>query len=141
MHFRKRRQFLILAESLLKARHFPNNVSLNPCKISVRKAFFKKCYFFIGIQLINNVVLVSGVQQSDSVIYVPILFSNYFPNQVVMEYRAEFPVLHRGSLLVIHFTYGNVYMSIPNSLTNPLSSPLVTISSFSKSVSLFLICK
>ena len=32
--------------------------------------------FYIGVQLINNVVLVSGVQQSDSVIYthVSILF-------------------------------------------------------------------
>ena len=27
-----------MAESLLKARHFPNNVSLNPCKISVRNS-------------------------------------------------------------------------------------------------------
>ena len=50
-------------------------------------------------------------------------------------------MLYRGSLLVNHFKYGNVYMSIPNSLTTPLSSPLVTVSSFSKSVSLFLICK
>ena len=29
----------------------------------------------------------------------------------------EFPVLYSRSLLVIHFKYSSVYMSIPNSLT------------------------
>ena len=38
--------------------------------------------FYIGVQLINNVVLVPGVQQSDSFIgiHVSILFSSSFPN-------------------------------------------------------------
>ena len=67
-----------MTESLLKVRHFPNNVSLNPCKISVRNAFLKMCYFYIRIQLINNVVLVLGVQQSDSVICLPVLFFKFF---------------------------------------------------------------
>ena len=31
------------------------------------KFFFFKFLFYIGVQLINNVVLVSGIQQSDSV--------------------------------------------------------------------------
>ena len=37
--------------------------------------------FYIGVELINNVVLVSGVQQSDSVIHVhvSILFQILFP--------------------------------------------------------------
>ena len=40
--------------------------------------FFLKLY--IGVQLINNVVLVSGVQQSDSVIHKCIYsFSKIFP--------------------------------------------------------------
>ena len=47
------------------------------------------------------------------------------------------------SLLVIHFKYSNVYLSLPNSLT--ITSPhlfiLATISSFCKSMSLFLFCK
>ena len=49
-------------------------------------------------------------------------------------------MLYSRSLLVIHFKYSSVYMSIPNSLTipSPHPSPLVTISSFSKSVSLCL---
>ena len=45
------------------------------------------------------------------------------------------------SLLVIHLKYGSVFMSTPNSLTIPVRphpSPMVTVSSFSKFVSLFL---
>ena len=41
--------------------------------------FFYYYLSYRGIQLINNVVLVSGVQQSDSVIHVSILFSSSFP--------------------------------------------------------------
>ena len=43
--------------------------------------FFLNFVFYIGVSLINNVVLVSGVQQSDSVIHthVSILFQILFP--------------------------------------------------------------
>jgi len=43
-----------------------------------RVVSFKKLLFYIGIQLINNVMLVSGVQQSDSIIHI-YSFSNSFP--------------------------------------------------------------
>ena len=45
------------------------------------KFYIFKFLFYIGEQLINNVVLVSGVQQSDSVIHihVSILFQILFP--------------------------------------------------------------
>ena len=37
-------------------------------------------YFLIEVELIYNIVLVSGVQQSDSVFYIYIFFfSGYFP--------------------------------------------------------------
>ena len=41
----------------------------------------KKFLFYIGVQLINNVVLVSGIQQSDSLIHihVSVLFQILFP--------------------------------------------------------------
>ena len=40
---------------------------------------FRFCFFnFIGVELIYNVVLVSGVQQSDSVIHIFILFQILF---------------------------------------------------------------
>ena len=47
----------------------------------------------------------------------------------------EFHVLDGRSLLVIHFKYSSVYMTIPNFLTIPsfLSFPLAAISSFSRS--------
>ena len=43
-------------------------------------------------------------------------------------------MLYRRPLLLIHLKYSSVYMSIPNSLSIP--SPLATIISFSKSMSL-----
>ena len=42
-------------------------------------------------------------------------------------------MLASRSLLIIHFQFSGVYVSMPNSLTIP--SPLATISSLSKSVS------
>ena len=55
---------------------------------------------FIGLQLIYNVVLVSGIQQSDSVIHIHIVILY----QILFSYRyhrIEFPVLYSRSLLVI----------------------------------------
>ena len=40
---------------------------------------FLKVLFYIGVELINNVRIVAGVQQSDSVIYISILFQILFP--------------------------------------------------------------
>ena len=52
----------------------------------------------------------------------------------------EFPVLYSRSSLVICFKCSSVCMSVPNSLTHsaPHPFPLLTITSFSKSVSRFL---
>ena len=36
--------------------------------------FIVKIFIYVGVQLINNVVLAWGAQQSDSVIHIPILF-------------------------------------------------------------------
>ena len=51
-------------------------------------------------------------------------------------YWVEFPVLYSRSPLTIHAIENSEYMPIPN----PRSIPLVTISLFLKSVSLFLFC-
>ena len=48
-------------------------------------------------------------------------------------------VLYNRFLLIIHFRNHSVYMTFPKSLTIPF--PLETMSSFSKSVSLFLFRK
>ena len=53
-------------------------------------------------------------------------------------------VLYSKFLLIIYFIYTSVYILMPISSFIPVIrplSPLVTISLFSKSVSLFLVCK
>ena len=57
--------------------------------------------------MIYNVVLVSGVQKSDSVIHTHI--SIPFPFRLLQ--NTEFPVLYSRSFLVIYFQYSRVYMS------------------------------
>ena len=94
----------------------------------------------------NNVVLVSGVQQSDPVIHihVSILF------QILLPFR----LLQNIEQCYLCYTLGPCCLSILNiavctyqsqtpSLSLPLPQPFppVTISSFSKSVCLFLFCK
>ena len=54
------------------------------CSLSFAKPlFFFNFLFYIGVSLINNVVLVSGGQQSDSIIHihVSILFQILFPTR------------------------------------------------------------
>ena len=115
-----------------------------------RHTVFQLCLFlnFIfyvgGVQLINNVAIVSGVQQRDSVMHIrlSILFQVLFP----------FRLLHYVEQSFLCYTAGPCWLSVlmqhcvtvhPNSLTipSPHFSPLVIIISFSKSVSLFLFCK
>ena len=55
---------------------------------------------FIETELIYNVVLVSGVQQSNRHIYI-YPFSDYFPLEII-RYWVEFPVLYSRSLLIIY---------------------------------------
>ena len=61
------------------------------CKRGLDQMFFFVCFFgvffwfFIGVQLIYNVVLVSAVQQSESVIYIYPLFFRFFSH--IGDYR------------------------------------------------------
>ena len=94
--------------------------------------------------MINNVVLVTGVQQSNSVIHirVSILFQILFP----------FRLLQNTEQSSLRYIVGPCWLSIlnivvyicqsqtPNLFLPPNFTP-VTISLFSKSVSLFLFCK
>ena len=52
-------------------------------------------------QLICNVVLISAVQQRDSVIRMYILFKYPFPLWIIMEYWIQFSVLYRRTLVFI----------------------------------------
>ena len=91
-----------------------------------------------------NVVLVSGVQQSESVIHIHIstVFYILFPYRP-LEYWVEFPVLYIRSLLVICFIYCSVYMSIPISHFVPLphlppGNPSYALWVFKKTMWIFL---
>ena len=70
------------------------------------KFYIFKFLFYIGEQLINNVVLVSGVQQSDSVIHihVSILFQILFPPRLLQN-------IEQCSLC---YTVGPCWLSILN---------------------------
>ena len=68
--------------------------------------YFFNFLFYIGVQLINNVVLSSGVQQSDSIICIheSILFQILFP----------FRLLHNIEQSSLCYTVGPCWLSILN---------------------------
>ena len=68
--------------------------------------YFLTFLFYIGVELINNVVLISGVQQSDSVIHihVAILFQILFP----------FRLLHNTEQSSLCNAVGPCWLSILN---------------------------
>ena len=75
---------------------------------------FKKYFNVIGVQLIYNIVLVLGVQQSDSGIHRHrITLLDFFVMQVITEYWIEFPVLYSRSPSVISLIYSGVFATQP----------------------------
>ena len=92
----------------------------------------------------HSVVLISTVQQSDSVIHIYILFHPLFHYGLSqdIEFPVLFPVLYSRTLLFIHSIniYNSLHLLIPYSHSIPLPppSPLATTGLFSMSVSLFL---
>ena len=129
-------------------------MSINPTTITPYQSFFLTLCFILEYSkeldmtewlsttqhiVKQQFVIVPGVHQCNSVIHIPvaILFQIFFPLDCYKILR-RVPVLYNGPLLVIHFKYSKVYMSIPHSLTIPSSSPspLGTIDSFSKSLNL-----
>ena len=57
--------------------HF--SFALNPENSIVNLGYYACKHFFIGVQLICNVVLVSGVEQSESIIHISPLFLIFSP--------------------------------------------------------------
>ena len=81
----------------------------------------------------NNVVLVSGVRQSDAGIHKRVYFFQFFSLLDYYRILSRVLVLYSGSLLAIHFKYRNIYISILKYLNIPApSASLVTKSSSSK---------
>ena len=96
--------------------------------------------FCIGVYPINNVVVVSGEQQRDSAIHIHVSILPSHPGF----HRTLSRDPYNRSLLIIHFEYGCVYMTVRNSLTIPSvhlpPRPQATIVCF-LSLCLFLFCK
>ena len=90
-------------------------------------------------------MLISGVQQSDSVIHIhiSILFQILIPFRLLQNIEHGSLCYTVGPSWLSTFKYSSVYMSIPNSqfIHMPHLSFLVTISLFTMSVCLFLFCK
>ena len=83
-------------------------------------SFFLNFLFCIGVQLMNNVVIVSDEQQRDSAIgIVSILLQAPLPSRLPTQHWLEFHVLYNRTFWVIGLKYNSVYMTIPNSLTIP----------------------
>ena len=82
------------------------NIKFHKVSISIPQFLLSNFFnlIFIGIQLIYNVVLVSGVQQSESIIHIPI--STHF--QILFPYRA----LQSTEQSSLCYTVGSYYLSI-----------------------------
>ena len=93
--------------------------------------------YLIEVKLIYHVVLVSGVQESDSVIhiYIYIFFFRYF--SIIGYYKILntliVPCAMQQVLVVYHSIYNSLHLLVSNSQFIPplLPSPLVTTSLFS----------
>ena len=110
--------------------------------------------YFDILAIVNSASVNIGI----SLYFKIVVFSGYMPSSGVTGSHGRFSssslrnphtVLHNGSIglysyqLVIYFKYWSMYISIPNSQSNPLHhvAPLVTVSLFPKSVSQFLSSK
>ena len=102
--------------------------------------------FYFGVYLFNNVVLVSGVQQRDSVahIYLAILLQIIFPFRLLQSIEQSSLCYTVCSCWIYILSIIVVCSSCQSQTLNlflPTPFSLVTINSFSKSVTLFLVCK
>ena len=113
------------------------------CYIFSKNIVLFSFYFILEY---NWLTVLFQVYSNDSIvcIHVSILFQ-IFSHVHILEYWVEVSVIYSRSLLIICSMYSTMDISISNSKFIPLPStpcfPLVTITLFSKSVSMFLCCK
>ena len=96
-------------------------------------------FTFIEVSVIYSVVLISTVQQNESVIHVYTLLYS-FPLWFVIGYWIYFPVLYNRTLLFIHSICNILYLLTPTScsVSLPTPFPLAVTGLFSVSMILFL---
>ena len=63
--------------------------------------------FLIEVQMIYNILLVSGIQQSDSDMYFIL-----FPLQFITRYQIQFPALYSRNLSFIYFIYSDLHLQL-----------------------------
>ena len=91
--------------------------------------------------MINNVVLVSGVQQSDSVIriHVSLFFQILFPFRLLQNTESSLPLYCRSLLSILNIAVSTCQSPTPNlSLPTTLPSWGLLVCSLSLCMSLFL---
>ena len=108
-------------------------------------SFFNLSFLFsAGVQLINNVVIVSSGQQRDSVIpgHVSICLQTPLPSRLPRNTEQSYLCYMVGPcwLSILNVQHVHVHSELPN-YPFPASFTPGTISWFSKSVSPFLFCK
>ena len=79
-----------------------------PYTESPRLPSFSFSFFFIEVQLIKDILLISGMQHSDS-----IFFIDYVPSQAIIRYWLYFPVLYNISLYFIYLIHSSLYLFVP----------------------------
>ena len=94
-----------------------------PCIFPILLIFFFWKKNLIEIQLIYNVVLISAVQQSDSVIHI-YLFLCSFPLWFIVGYLMQFSILYSRALLFSHSIDNSLHLLIPNIHSIPPPPPL-----------------
>ena len=115
---------------VLQPRHTENEKIHHPVTFLQQLLFF---FNFVTEQLIYSVVLVSAIQQSDSVIYILSIFIYYrmlnmVPCAIQQDLFCPFYILQ--------FASANLRLPV-----HPSPLPLATLSLFSLSVNLFLFCR
>ena len=98
-------------------------------------------FFLIKVYLICNVVLISAVEQNDSVIHMCTFFFIFFSTMAYPRILNIVPCAIQWDLVVyLSYIYNSLLLLTPNShpFPPPTCSPLAATNLFSVSVSLFL---
>ena len=72
-------------------------------------------FFLTEIQLIYNVVLVSHIQQYDSVLHIYLQIFIFFPIKVYYGILSSLCYIYSRTLLSVYFINSNLYLLAPNS--------------------------
>ena len=126
-------QFAVILFPCLQCQTLSNANLLLSLQIQI---YIFKIYFIEVCNEVDNVVLISAVQQSDSVIYVYYIFSfMFFSVMVYIRILNIVPHAISRTLLLTYSIYNSLYLLVPYSQPILLTSPLAT-SLFSTSVRL-----